>query len=138
MFNDCLYFNLSSLSRSVTEVCREEFSRIGLSPSHGYLLFAMVEKRGLGQKEYGEILDLEASTINRLVDTLVARGFVDKEGAGKGSTISVTDDAVAEYEKICEVMSQLKGRLQNALGKKDFAHLVKNLSKARVLFDQKA
>ncbi|MFD2255299.1 MarR family winged helix-turn-helix transcriptional regulator [Luteolibacter algae] len=136
MFNDCLYFNLSSVSRSVTEACRDEFSRIGLSPSHGYLLFAMVEERGLGQKEYGELLDLEASTINRLVETLVARGYVLKEGSGRGSTIAVTESAIEEYDRICEAMSQLKLRLQKTVGESDFEALVEGLGKARLAFEK--
>ena len=67
MFDGCFYFNLSSLSRMVTEIWKDEFSQLGLSPSHGYLLFAMVEKSGAQQKDYSDYLDLDESTILSLI-----------------------------------------------------------------------
>jgi len=131
MFDDCLYFNLSSLSRHVTEIWKEEFALIGLSPSHGYLLFAMVEKPGEQQKSYGSYLDLDASTVNRLVETLINKGFARKSGSGRGSSIFVTPDGEAHYERVKKSMGALKEKMNQSLGDTRFESLVRDLTSAR-------
>lgn len=131
MFDDCLYFNLSSLTRAVTESWKEEFAKIGLPPSHGYLLFAMVEKPGEQQKDYGDYLDLNASTINRGIDALIAKGFVEKSGAGRGSSLSVTSDGKKHYRRIKTSMGKLKQLMTDSLGTNNFKKLVKDLTAAR-------
>ena len=131
MYDDCLYFNLSSLTRSITDRWKEEFAQLGLSPSHGYLLFAMVERPNEQQKDYGEYLDLEASTVNRLIDTLVSKGLIEKSGSGRGSSVSVTAEGKNLYRQIKKTMSKLKERMDGALGSARFKKLVQELSAAR-------
>jgi len=131
MFEDCIYFNLASLSRRVTEAWRFEFAKLGLSPSHAYLLYAMVKQPGLSQKEYGEILDLDGSTVNRLVDHLSSRGLVSKEGFGKGSTLRTNPEAAKECKRVVKTMKTLKTKMQNHLGERQFNQLVANLVNAR-------
>lgn len=131
MFDDCLYFNLSSLTRRVTEVWRVEFARLGLSPSHGYLLFAMASEQGLAQKDYGELLDLDASTVNRFIDTLIGKGYVSKEGAGRASSVSVTAEGKKEYRRIKNVMARLREKMTEALGETRFEGLVEDLKQVR-------
>ena len=133
MFDDCIYFNLSSLTRSITEVWKGEFVKLGLSPSHGYLLFAMVEKPDAQQKDYGSCLDLDASTVNRLVDSLVGKRLVEKSGSGRGSSLSVTVEGKRLYRKIKKAMEQLKLRINEELGEARFEKLVKELAVTREL-----
>lgn len=131
MFDDCLYFNLSSITRSITETWKTEFAKLGLTPSHGYLLFAMVESSGEQQKDYGEHLDLNASTINRLIDSLVQKNLARKEGAGRGSEVSVTAEGLREYRRIKKTMEVLREKMSNTLGEKRFGQLVGDLATAR-------
>ena len=131
MFDDCLYFNLSSLSRSVTTAWKEEFAQLSLSPSHGYLLFAMVENPNEQQKDYGDYLDLDASTINRLIDTLITKGLVEKSGSGRGSSLSVSDEGKSLYRKINKSMGKLKQLMVDELGDSRFTILIKELTAAR-------
>ncbi len=131
VFDDCLYFNLSSLTRSITDIWKIEFAKLGLSPSHGYLLFAMVESKGEQQKDYGEHLDLDASTVNRLVDSLVQKKLVAKEGAGRGSEVSVTAEGRREYRRIKKTMDNLRQKISNSLGEKRFNQLVGDLVSTR-------
>ena len=131
MFDDCLYFNLSSLTRYITEVWKAEFGKLGLSPSHGYLLFAMVENSGEQQKDYGDYLDLNASTVNRLIDALVLRKLVEKEGAGRGSEVSVTAEGRREYRRIKKTMDGLRKKMSDSLGEKRFNQLIDDLASTR-------
>jgi len=131
MFDDCLYFNLSSLTRSITQTWKEEFAKLGLSPSHGYLLFAMVESPDKQQKDYGEYLDLEASTVNRLIDTLLKKGFIEKSGVGRGSSVFVTNKGKELYIEIKQIMSLLKNRMEKSLNQERFENLIQDLAIAR-------
>lgn len=131
MFDDCLYFNLSSLTRTITEAWKKEFAQLDLSPSHGYLLFAMVERPHEQQKDYGDYLDLEASTINRLIDTLISKGLVKKSGSGRGSSVLVTAEGKSHYRKIKKSMGNLKKLMNESLGGPRFDKLVQELTAAR-------
>ena len=110
-----------------------EFAKLGLSPSHGYLLFAMVEKPDVQQKDYGDCLDLDASTVNRLVDSLIGKDLVEKSGSGRGSSLSVTVEGKRLYRKIKKSMEQLKSRMNEELGEARFEKLVKELARTREL-----
>lgn len=134
MFNDCLYFNLSSLTRSITDIWKAEFLKLGLSPSHGYLLFAMVENSGEQQKNYGAHLDLNASTVNRLIDTLIEKSLVEKRGTGRGSEVVVTAEGKREYRRVKKTMAKLRQKMSDSLGEENFSQLVGNLSTARDSF----
>lgn len=83
MFDECIYFNLSALTRKVTRIWEEEFGKLGLSPSHGYLLFAIAENPDASQKELGEIMELDPSTVTRFIDTLVSKGLAKKPVRGR-------------------------------------------------------
>ena len=134
MFDDCLYFNLSSLTRSITEIWKAEFAILGLSPSHGYLLFAMIESSGEQQKDYGGYLDLDASTVNRLIDALVQKGLAVKKGVGRGSEVSVSAEGRRVYRRIKKTMEGLHQKMSDSLGEKRFNQLVGDLVSARDTF----
>ena len=131
MFDSCLYFNLSSLTRRVTRIWDEEFKRLGLAPSHGYLLTAMAEHPGLSQKGLGELMDLDASTINRFVEVLVKKGLVEKTGTGKGSTLAVNRAGKREVRRIQKIMVSLMENMSDTLGKERFHNLVGDIHSAR-------
>ncbi|MFD2257006.1 MarR family winged helix-turn-helix transcriptional regulator [Luteolibacter algae] len=131
MFDGCLYFNLSSLTRSITEIWKLEFAKLGLSPSHGYLLFAMVENSGMQQKDYGDYLDLDASTVNRLIDALVRKNLVAKNGMGRSSEVYVTDEGRLEYRRIKKTMDTLRQKMIDSLGEERFDQLVGDLCAVR-------
>ena len=135
MFDECLYFNLSSLTRRITDKWKEEFSQLGLSPSHGYLLFAMVESPDEQQKDYGDYLDLEASTINRLIDALIGKGLIEKLGSGRGSTVFVTAEGKVVYRRVKKTMKELRQNMNDALGSSRFKGLVRELAVARQALD---
>ena len=133
MFDECIYFNLVALTRKINKIWQEEFERLGLTPSHGYLLFAIVKEPNASQKELSEILALDASTITRLIDNLVKKNLVDKKSRGKGAILSVTPAGEKEYLVIKETMDKLYNSMQKKFGKKEFSDLVNGLHAARTL-----
>ena len=91
----------------------------------------MVECRGEQQKDYGGYLDLDASTVNRLIDALVTKELVVKEGMGRGSEVSVTEKGKKEYRRIKKSMESLRLKMSDSLGEKRFNQLVGDLSSVR-------
>lgn len=131
MFDECIYFNLSALTRKVTRIWEEEFGKLGLSPSHGYLLFAVAENPEASQKELGEIMELDPSTVTRFIDTLVSKGLAEKPVRGKGADIRLTPAGRKEYKKISKTMDALYTKMRDHFGHKQFDAFVGGLYKAR-------
>ena len=131
MFDKCIYFNISSLSRQITKIWQDEFSLIGLSTSHGYLLAAIAEYPKATQKELSEIMELDASTITRFIDSLAAKKMIERKGVGKGATFSVTNKGFETVQKIHALMNSLFSEMQNTFGKRDFKNFVGQLRQAK-------
>jgi len=99
LFDNCLYFNMNILVRELNRIWEEEFIKIGLSPSHGYLLSIVLSRPGITQKVVAEAMRLKPSTISRFIDTLVGKGYILRQQQGKGSLLYPTGRAVsAQYE----------------------------------------
>lgn len=131
MFDHCLYFNISVLARKIGAIWQNEFEREGLSPSHGYLLAAIAEKAPVSQKVLSETLELDASTVTRLVDSLVARGLARKTAKGKGGSVEITAAGRRLHRSVTRVMDDLYHRMQRHFGEKRFEEFVGSLRSAR-------
>lgn len=135
MFDRCVYFNLITLTRRISRLWQEEFQRLGLSPSHGYLLFAIAEESPVSQKQLSHILELDASTVTRFVDKLMAMDLVEKTSPGKGGRLSVTKQGRVVYRKVSRIMDGLYAQMQEHFGKEDFHDFVRRLRKAKDSFE---
>lgn len=116
---NCLYFTANSLARAITRVAEQEFSRLGLSPSHAFLLMLVVEKPGITQKELAEHLHLAPSTVSRFADLLVQRGLVEKRVSGKLAQVFPTAFGKEQLPVIQEAWKALYERYSAILGKEE-------------------
>lgn len=135
MFDRCIYFNLSSLTRKITRIWQEEFSPLGLSPSHGYLLAAMAANPAASQKELSATMELDASTITRFIDALDRKKLIEKTSTGKGARFKLTPLGLKTSKRVGRLMEDLFGQMQNTFGKKDFKSFVDRLHQARQNLD---
>ena len=69
-YSQCLYFSSNALARKVEKLARESWKPVNLSPSHGYLLMMVLEDPGVQPGYLANHLQLQASTITRLVEKL--------------------------------------------------------------------
>ena len=136
MYEKCIYFNLATLNRKVTKVWRDEFSVLGLSPSHGYLLAAMAEKPMSTQKELSEIMELDASTITRFIDVLSSKKLIEKQSTGKGAKFILTSQGLLIANKANDLMDTLFSNMQNTLGKAELATFVNNIKQAKQMLEE--
>ena len=136
MFKQCLYFNLATLNRQITKIWQDEFAVLGLSPSHGYLLMAMATHPQASQKELCEIMELDASTITRFIDTLVAKKLVERQGVGKGGSVALSENSHESIQKIQSAAMNLRDKMHSAFGEKKFNSTVNTLHKMRKILQE--
>ncbi|GAB3486199.1 hypothetical protein GCM10027340_23590 [Marinomonas epiphytica] len=97
---------------------------MGLSPSHAYLLIAIGDNPSASQKDLREQLELDASTVTRFIDALVTKGHLERNGAGKGSSFSITSQGQEVLVQLRQVAAKLKNKMQGKLGEQGFADAV--------------
>jgi len=127
MFDDCLYFNINMLFREINRMWEEEFIKIGLSPSHGYLLMIVLSRPGISQKEVSATMRLKPSTISRFIDALAAKNFILRQQEGKGSLIFPTGRAMSYQYELEKIINNLNETLYNKTSKEETDNLLKNI-----------
>lgn len=111
----CLFFSTAKLARELGKLADDSFSKTGLSPSHAVLLY-MINLRGkIQQKDVGELLHLTPSTITRLIDKLVRKGYVEKQTEGKNVCLLSTSEGQAQQDEIIDAWNLLHKGYQDIL-----------------------
>lgn len=131
MFDQCIYFNLSTLSRQITKIWNEEFAKVGLSPSHGYLLSALTANPDASQKELSEIMELDASTITRFIDALTTKKLIEKTSKGKGARYILTTKGNTISSEVSTLMGELFTKMEATFDKNEFQKIVTGLQDAK-------
>ena len=114
--NNCLYFSVNALGRVLTKMAEEEFSITGLPPSYAFILRAANHVPGIQPKELSREMMLSPSTITRLVDKLVLRGFLTRQTEGRSCLIHPTQKSLDLEETIAVAWSNLHKRYCALLG----------------------
>jgi len=116
LFDKCLYFTVSKLSRAITKMAEEEFTKTGLSPTYGFLLMTVNEKPGISQNEICEVLHIAPSTLTRFIDKLEGKGLVQRKSEGKNSFIYSTEKGIEHQKEIEKAWLNLYNRYSEILG----------------------
>ncbi|GMX65364.1 winged helix-turn-helix transcriptional regulator [Paenibacillus elgii] len=118
---ECLYFTANRLGRVISKMAEDEFASSGLSPNSAFLLMAVYENDGISQKELGQILHLQPSTVTRLIEKLAAKGLLYNRVEGRLSLIYATDKGKALEAAINECWNNLRSRYTAILGEESDA-----------------
>lgn len=128
MFDRCLYFNINHLAWVVNRKWDQAFKRFGLSSAHAYLLRVVLANPELTQREVGDILLLDKSTITRFVNALESKGLVRRtspSGAdAREQRVAPTARALKMHALIEQAGQDLYSEMQDKLGKTEFQQLV--------------
>jgi len=118
---ECLYFTANRLGRVITKMAEDEFASSGLSPTAAFLLMAVYENDGISQKELGQILHHQPSTVTRLIEKLAAKGLLYNRVEGRLSLIHATEKGKALEETINACWNNLRSRYTAILGEESDA-----------------
>ncbi len=131
MFDRCLFFNVNALARVVNKQWAKAFEQYDLSPSHGYMLRAVLSNPGITQKQLADELRLEKSTITRFVDVLQNKGFVVRKKStsddARELNIYATKQGKAIHKELETLGDTLYQTMISKIGEKELKLLVDKL-----------
>jgi DNA-binding MarR family transcriptional regulator len=128
-FSKCLYFTSNALARKMEKLAQESWNKVDLSPSHAYLLMLVIEEPGLQPGTLAEQLQLQPSTITRLVEKLESRKLVVRTTGGKVTNVYPTPRGKEMLPRLKECLQDFHGACSAIMGKEESAKLVQNMAK---------
>ena len=127
-YAQCLYFTTNALARKIEKLAIESWKPVGLSPSHAYLLLAVIEEPGIQPTGLVEQLQLQPSTITRLIQKLESKKLVVRTTEGKITNVYPTPKAKELLPKMKQCMQHFFQRYSSLLGQEESSKLVATLS----------
>jgi MarR family transcriptional regulator, organic hydroperoxide resistance regulator len=128
-YGKCLYFTSNALARKIDKLAQESWSKVGLSPSHAYLLMLVLERPGIQPGDIAEHLQLQPSTITRLIEKLEEKKLLVRTAEGKITNVYPTPKAKELVPKLNECMNEFCSRCSALMGKEEGIRLVQNMGK---------
>jgi MarR family transcriptional regulator, organic hydroperoxide resistance regulator len=128
-YSKCLYFTTNALARKVDKLAQESWKKVNLSPSHAYLLMMVIGEPGIQPKVLAEHLQLQPSTITRLMEKLELKKLVIRTTEGKLTNVYPTPKAKEILPRLNECLSEFYSRYAEILGKEESGRFVQNMVK---------
>ena len=125
----CLYFTANALARKIGKLAQDSWSKVDLSPSHAYLLMMAIEEPGVQPSGLASHLQLQPSTITRLIEKLEQRKLVVRTTEGKMTNVYPTPKAKELLPKLKECVNEFYSSYASILGKEESARLVQSMGK---------
>ena len=127
-FCECLYFTSAALARKVEKLAVESWKPVGLSPSHAYLLITVLEEPGMQPTTLGHHLQLQPSTITRLIQKLEEKKLLIRTTEGRITNVYPTPKAKEIQPKMMECMKHFYEQYSATLGKDESTKLVQSMA----------
>lgn len=134
MFDHCLYFNTTALSRLLEREWSKAFRPLGLTPSQAFMLRVVLEKPALLQGELAKQLTISRPTATRTLDGLQKLGLVERrttESDGREYAIYPTALAQDMKDTINQASAAVTKRLKKELGHSQFDDAVSKIRNIR-------
>jgi DNA-binding MarR family transcriptional regulator len=125
----CLYFTANALARKIEKLAQDSWSKVDLSPSHAYLLMMAIEEPGVQPSALADHLQLQPSTITRLIEKLEDRKLVVRTTEGKMTNVYPTPKGKELLPKLKECLNEFYSSYAGILGKEESAKLVQSMGK---------
>lgn len=127
-YGQCLYFTSAALARKVEKLAQASWKKVDLSPSHGYLLMSILEEPGMQPTALAEQLQLQPSTITRLIEKLEEKKLVIRTTEGKITNVYPTPKAKELLPKMKTCVEEFSGHYMRLLGEKESAVAVQQIA----------
>ena len=125
----CMYFVSGALSRKIQKLAVESWKKVGLSPSHAYLLMMAIEDPGVQPTVLSSELHLTPSTITRLIEKLEQKKLVVRTTEGKLTNVYPTPKGKELLPTLKSCLHEFYQKYSDILGKEESEKLVKNMSR---------
>lgn len=128
-FSECLYFASNALARKMEKMANENWKQIDLSPSHAYLLIIALDEPGVQPSALADQLQLQPSTITRLIEKLEEKKLLVRTTVGKLTNVYPTPKAKGLTPKIKQITKEFTEASLKLIGEKDSFLLLENMTK---------
>ena len=125
----CLYFSSNALARKIEKLANDSWKKVGLTPSHAYLLMLAIEEPGIQPSVLVKQLLLTPSTITRLIEKLEEKKLVVRTTEGKLTNVYPTPKAKALLPDLKDCVNDFYQNYSAIIGKEESARLVANMNK---------
>jgi DNA-binding MarR family transcriptional regulator len=124
MYESCPFFMANSLGRMFSRLYDGRFKELGLTAAQAYLLALVVRQPGLNQKQISLILKIEASTLTRALERLIAQQLLSEKKDPEDSRqrrIYATPKGRALDSEIVKTSRDLGLQVRGQISQKDFS-----------------
>jgi MarR family transcriptional regulator, organic hydroperoxide resistance regulator len=128
-FSQCLYFASNALARKMEKMASDCWKKVDLSPSHAYLLLMTLETPGVQPTVLSEHLQLQPSTVTRLLEKLEEKKLVIRTACGKVTNVYPTPKAKELYPKMKEIVDEFTNASLQIIGEKESCQLLESMTK---------
>jgi DNA-binding MarR family transcriptional regulator len=125
----CIYFVAGALSRKIGKLAVESWKKVGLSPSHAYLLMMVIEEPGTQPTDLSKELHLTPSTITLLIEKLEQKKLVVRTSGGKLTNVYPTPRGKDLLPSLKSCLHEFYQKYSDILGKEESEKLVRNMSR---------
>ena len=129
VYSRCLYFSSNALARKIEKIAARSWKNVNLSPSHGYLLMLVMEEPGIQPMTLSNQLQLEPSTITRLIDKLEEKKLLIRTTEGKITNVYPTPKAKELLPKMKQCVADFYDRSGALVGKDESEKLIKSITR---------
>ncbi|MEJ5349508.1 MAG: MarR family transcriptional regulator [Desulfosoma sp.] len=123
LFQDCLCFQLGSMSRSLARYYRDRIAPYGLTHAQFFMLMALYEEEGATLSTLAEKTHLDRPTVTGLVDRLERDGWAARKpdpNDRRSSRVFLTPKAQDHREALLRIYHEVNGMLLERFGHEEW------------------
>ena len=124
-----MYFASGALARKMERLANDTWKKVGLSPSHAYLLMMVIDDPGIQPGTLASELQLSPSTVTRLIEKLEEKKLAVRTNEGKLTNVYPTPKGKDLLPKLKSCVTEFHDSYSTILGKEESARLVHNINK---------
>ncbi len=130
MFEQCLYFNTTSLARLLDREWSIAFKPFGLTPSQAFILRVILEKPESFHNQLAQEMNITKPTASRVLDGLEKLGLIERRQSkidGREVQVIPTRKAKSMKEDLNSASAEVTKRFKRILGSNEFDDVVVKL-----------
>lgn len=128
-------YQIQQIAHYIKQLQNESLMQEDLSISHVNVMYALYEEDGVTQSHIQKKLGIKASSLSKLIDILIRKGYVTRESVehdGRTKVICLTESGKQKKKKLNEITNTIESQLKMHLSKEEGESLSTLLHQVKV------